>query len=129
MDHTVKYKDVKEVVCCACGKRQETGEKCVFCGQLFSNCYCVKCKNIYILDHDTEPYFHCDTCGICHIFAQKEFTTKCRKCHQCVPISKLDEHECDEEMCLVCQGIIAKNFDFVTLPCNPHHKMHEVCYQ
>ena len=32
LDHTVKYKDIKEVVCCACGKRQEIGEKCAFCG-------------------------------------------------------------------------------------------------
>lgn len=102
IDHTVKYKDVKEVVCCACGKRQEIGEKCAFCGQLFSNCYCPTCKNIYILDKDTEPYYHCDTCGTCHIFAQKEFTSRCEKCHQCVPISKLDEHECDDEICLVC---------------------------
>ncbi|CAL6035135.1 Zinc_finger domain-containing protein [Hexamita inflata] len=59
----------------------------------------------------------------------KEYAAQCTKCKQCVPITNRDVHECDEIFCLICQGIISTNFNFITLPCNYKHKMHEVCYQ
>ncbi|CAL6035045.1 CHY_zinc finger domain-containing protein [Hexamita inflata] len=128
-DHQIQFKNVNKVKCCNCEQVQDISDHCAFCSTQFSNCFCNKCKTIQILDKETEPYYHCDFHDECHLFSMKAFSTICQKCNKCVPITQQDEHECDEITCLICQGIISTNFDYITLPCNSRHKMHEVCYQ
>ncbi|CAL6015516.1 CHY_zinc finger domain-containing protein [Hexamita inflata] len=128
-NHYILYKDVKNVKCCNCQLVQEISERCYECKTIFTNTFCSKCKTIQILDQQTEPFYHCEIHDQCHLFSMKEYAAQCTKCKQCVPITNRDVHECDEIFCLICQGIISTNFNFITLPCNYKHKMHEVCYQ
>ncbi|CAL5975380.1 CHY_zinc finger domain-containing protein [Hexamita inflata] len=131
LDHELNWKDVKKVVCCNCNKLQDINHKCKYCWFKMSNSFCHVCKEIITLDPETEPCYHCQKCNKCHRNAIEKLCVTCPECNECYAPKNANDHICSnqEVNCIVCQGQITHNTDFVTLICSEKHKIHESCLQ
>jgi hypothetical protein len=85
------------------------------CNNVFGEYFCSVC-NLFDLNINSPPKYHCELCGICRI-GTRENTFHCEKCNQCWNIGLRNTHKCFESTVKEC--CICKDRMDNTLFCDP----------
>lgn len=87
--HTVKRKEVTELICVLCDTRQPVQATCQKCNINFGKYTCLKCN---LFDDEDKNQYHCEGCGICRLGGRDRFF-HCAKCNMCLPIKLQNGHK------------------------------------
>ena len=125
--HKLDRKQVKELVCLVCKKRQNVSNECVSCGARFGMYYCEICR---LFDDVDKGQYHCEGCGICRVGGRENFW-HCDTCQACFHKDVREGHVCVERSlhsnCPVCfEDLFTSTKQVQILPCgHPIHKVRE----
>ncbi|CAG9861540.1 unnamed protein product [Phyllotreta striolata] len=127
-NHTLNRKEVVELICAVCDKRQKVQSNCENCGVLFGRYNCLECN---LFDDVDKNQFHCKGCGICRIGGALKFF-HCEKCNMCLPVQLEAGHKCVENVsrsnCPIClEDIHTSRIPCHVPPCG--HLLHRPCYE
>jgi hypothetical protein len=115
-------KDIRQIICKICDRKQEFRRKCKYCEIDFGEYYCNKCK---IIENNRDIY-HCNKCGHCINGMKKDFI-HCKECDLCV--KKNIKHKCikdrNDRQCSICMEELDKKTNVVSMICG--HSIHEEC--
>lgn len=87
--HTVKRKEVTELICVVCETRQPVQATCQKCHVRFGKYTCLECN---LFDDEDKNQYHCNGCGICRLGGRDKFF-HCAKCNMCLPIQLQKGHK------------------------------------
>ncbi|XP_043461330.1 RING finger and CHY zinc finger domain-containing protein 1 [Leptopilina heterotoma] len=126
--HTVKRKEVTELICVLCDTRQPVQATCQKCHCRFGKYTCLECN---LFDDVDKKQYHCNGCGICRLGGRDRFF-HCAKCNMCLPVELQNGHKCVENVshsnCPVCLDFIHTS----RIPCHIPtcgHLLHGICFQ
>uniref|UniRef100_A0A061R754 Ring finger and CHY zinc finger domain-containing protein 1 n=1 Tax=Tetraselmis sp. GSL018 TaxID=582737 RepID=A0A061R754_9CHLO len=125
--HELDRRQVREVVCAVCDKRQPVSPRCESCGVSFGKYVCLICN--FFEDNTTKKQYHCDKCGICRVGGRENFY-HCDTCGCCYANALKGCHTCvQDSMASDCPVCLEYLFDSVkpisVLQCG--HTIHEDC--
>lgn len=87
--HTVKRKEVTELICVLCDTRQPVQATCQKCHCRFGKYTCLECN---LFDDVDKKQYHCNGCGICRLGGRDRFF-HCAKCNMCLPVELQNGHK------------------------------------
>ena len=124
--HKLERKDIQEIICGNCDKKQPVSNQCIECSLIFGKYFCEVCR---LYDNEDKGQFHCDGCGICRQGGKENFF-HCDKCVACLPLSIKDSHKClDESLkvnCPVCLEYLMESTEPASI-LNCGHPIHSSC--
>uniref|UniRef100_A0A1B6EGW8 RING finger and CHY zinc finger domain-containing protein 1 n=1 Tax=Clastoptera arizonana TaxID=38151 RepID=A0A1B6EGW8_9HEMI len=125
--HTLNRKEVSELICTKCLKRQKVQLQCEDCSTRFGNYTCLECK---LFDDEDKQQYHCDGCGICRIGGREKFF-HCQKCNMCFPVKTQDRHKCVENVSQSHCPVCLEDIHTSRIPCyipDCGHLLHRPCF-
>ncbi|XP_058789718.1 RING finger and CHY zinc finger domain-containing protein 1 isoform X3 [Phymastichus coffea] len=126
--HTVKRKEVTELICVICETRQPVQATCQKCHVRFGKYTCLECN---LFDDEDKNQYHCDGCGICRLGGRDNFF-HCAKCNMCLPIQLQKGHKCVENVSHANCPVCLEDIHTSRIPCHiPDcgHLLHRTCFE